>query len=140
MQKGERPLAVNRMRTIEEFELRAIPQAELVVQPADLRIFPGDPLVRSDAVVVADAQPYAKLFDTGTMELRLTDDEVMGIGARMSAYSGAFAEAGPLAFVATTLTNEAFAKRFLNVSSVQRPAKLFRTLEQAKAWLATLPK
>lgn len=93
-----------------------------------------------DAVIVADAQAYAKLFDTGTMELRLTDDEVMAIGARMSAYSGAFAEAGPLAFVATTLINEAFAKRFLNVSSVQRPAKLFRTVEQAKAWLATLPK
>ena len=30
-----------------------------------------------DAVVVADAQPYAKLFDAGTMELKLTDDEVM---------------------------------------------------------------
>jgi hypothetical protein len=93
-----------------------------------------------DAVVVADAQPYAKLFDTGTMELRLTDDEVMSIGARMSAYSSAFAEAGPLAFVATTLVNESFAKRFLNVSSVRRPAKLFRTVEQAEAWLATFPK
>lgn len=93
-----------------------------------------------DAIVVADAQPYAKLFDTGTMELRLSDDEVMAIGARMSAYSGAFAEAGPLAFVATTLANEGFAKRFLNVSSVRRPAKLFRTVEEAKAWLATLPK
>jgi hypothetical protein len=93
-----------------------------------------------DAVVVGDAQSYAKLFDSGTMELRLSDDEVMAIGARMSAYSGEFAEAGPLAFVATTIANENFAKRFLNVSSVRRPAKLFRTVEQAKAWLATFPK
>ena len=93
-----------------------------------------------DAVNVAGAQAYAKLFDSGTMEIRLSDDEVMALGARMSAYSGAFAEAGPLAFVATTLANESFARRFLNVSSVRRPAKLFRTVEQARAWLATLPK
>lgn len=92
-----------------------------------------------DAVVVADAQPYAKLFDTGTMELKLSDEEVMLLGARMSAYSGAFAEAGPLAFVATTLAAEGFARRFINVSSVRRPAKLFKTVEQAKAWLASLP-
>ena len=91
-----------------------------------------------DAVVVADAQPYAKLFDAGTMELNLTDDEIMQLGARMSAYSSAFAEAGPLAFVASTLVVEGFAKRFLNVSSVRRPAKLFKTVEQARAWLATL--
>jgi len=93
-----------------------------------------------DAVVIAGAQPYAKLFDAGAMRLELSDDEMMELGARMSAYSSAFAEAGPLAFVASTLATEAFAKRFLNVSSVQRPAKLFRTVEQAKAWLATLPK
>lgn len=93
-----------------------------------------------DAVVVADAQPYAKLFDAGTMELKLSDEEVMLLGARMSAYSGAFAEAGPLAFVATTLAVEGFARRFINVSSVRRPAKLFKTVEQAKAWLASLPR
>jgi hypothetical protein len=62
----------------------------------------------------------------------------MLLGARMSAYSSAFAEAGPLAFVANTLAVEGFAKRFLNVSSVRRPAKLFKTVEQARAWLATL--
>ena len=93
-----------------------------------------------DAVVIGNGPAYAKLFDSGTMELRLSDDEVMELGARMSAYSAAFAEAGPLAFVAATLANEGFAKRFLNVSSVQRPAKLFKTVEQAKAWLATFPK
>src|SRR5437899_3014256 len=93
-----------------------------------------------DAVVVADAMPYAKLFDAGAVELRLSDDDVMLLGARMSAYSSAFAEAGPLAFVATTLAVEGFAKRFLNVSSVRRPSRIFRTVTDAKAWLATLPK
>jgi hypothetical protein len=69
------------------------------------------------------------------MELKLTDDEVMLMGARMSAYSSAFDTAGPLAFVATTLAVEGFAKRFLNVVSVQRPSKIFKTEEEAKAWL-----
>jgi len=93
-----------------------------------------------DAVIVGDAQSYAKLFDAGSMVLALSDDEMMALGARMSAYSGAFAEAGPLAIVASTLVAEGFAKRFLNVSSVRRPAKLFRTVDQAKAWLSTLTK
>jgi hypothetical protein len=89
-----------------------------------------------DAVVMADAQPYAKLFDASTMVLRLSDDELMLLGARMSAYGSAFAAAGPLAFVATTLAVQGFAKRFLNVaSSVQRPSKLCKTVDEAKAWL-----
>ncbi len=88
-----------------------------------------------DAVVMADAQPYAKLFDAGTMVLQLSDDELMLLGARMSAYGSAFAAAGPLAFVATTLAVQGFAKRFLNVASVQRPAKICKTVDEAKAWL-----
>jgi hypothetical protein len=88
-----------------------------------------------DAVVVADAQPYAKLFDAGAMVLQLSDDEMMLLGARMSAYSSTFDTAGPLAFVATTLAVEGFAKRFLNVASVQRPAKICKTVEEAKVWL-----
>jgi hypothetical protein len=88
-----------------------------------------------DAVVVADAQPYAKLFDAGNMVLQLSDDEMMLLGARMSAYSSAFDTAGPLAFVATTLAVEGFAKRFLNVASVRRPSKIFKTVVEAKAWL-----
>ena len=93
-----------------------------------------------DAIIIAGAQAYAKLFDAGAMQLKLSDDEMMELGARMSAYSSAFAAAGPLAFVASTLATEGFAKRFLNVSSVRRPARLFRTVEQAKAWLDSLPK
>ena|SRR2546429_5817618 len=112
----------------------------LVNARADGPVALQDILDYLDAVVVGDAQPYAKLFDTGTMELKLSDDDVMALGARMSAYSGAFAEAGPVAFIATTLANEGFARRFLNVSSVRRPARLFKTVAEAKAWLATQPK
>ena len=39
-----------------------------------------------DAVVLAGAQPYAKLLDASGMDARLSDADVMAIGARMSAY------------------------------------------------------
>jgi len=114
---------------------KILPYERMVVARADGTVTLNDIQNYLDAVVVADAQPYAKLFDAGAMELKLTDDEVMLLGARMSAYSSAFDTAGPLAFVATTLAVEGFAKRFLNVASVQRPSKIFRTVEEAKAWL-----
>lgn len=107
----------------------------MVIARADGPVTLNDIQDYLDAVVVADAQPYAKLFDAGSMVLQLSDEEVMLMGARMSAYSSAFDTAGPLAFVATTLAVEGFAKRFLNVASVQRPAKICRTVEEAKAWL-----
>lgn len=118
---------------------KILPDERMVVARADGTVTLQDVVDYLDAVIVADAQPYAKLFDAGTMQLKLSDDEMMLLGARMSAYSGAYAEAGPLAFIATTLAVEGFAKRFLNVASVRRPAKLFKTVEQAKAWLASRP-
>ncbi len=114
---------------------KILPDERMVLARADGAVTLKDIQDYLDAVVVADAQPYAKLFDAGAMELKLTDDEVMLLGARMSAYSSAFDTAGPLAFVATTLAVEGFAKRFLNVASVQRPSKIFKTAEDAKAWL-----
>jgi len=112
----------------------------MVVARADGPVTLHDITDYLDAVIVANASAYAKLFDAGNMQLRLSDGEVMELGARMSAYSGAFGEAGPLAFVASTLAAQGFAKRFLNISSVRRPARLFKTVEQARAWLTTLPK
>jgi hypothetical protein len=118
---------------------KILPEEKMVIARADGPVTLQDIVDYLDAVVVADAQPFAKLFDAGTMELKLGDEEVMLLGARMSAYSGAYGEAGALAFVATTLAVEGFAKRFLNVAAVRRPAKLFKTVEQAKAWLASRP-
>jgi hypothetical protein len=89
-----------------------------------------------DTLIVAGAQPYAKLFDGRTMEVRLTDNDVMAVGARMSAYvreqnwTG-----GPAAFVVTTRTNREFVKRFINLTASPREARIFQTVEEARAWL-----
>jgi len=89
-----------------------------------------------DALIVAGAQPYAKLFDGRSMEVRLTDDDVMAVGARMSAYvKDQKWEGGPAAFVVTTRTNREFIKRFINLTASPRQAKIFQTVDEARAWL-----
>ena len=89
-----------------------------------------------DALVVAGAQPYGKLLDATTLEARLSDADVMAIGARMSAYvKDQKWEGGPAAFVVTTRVNREFVNRFINLSASPRQAKIFQTVEAARRWL-----
>jgi hypothetical protein len=89
-----------------------------------------------DAVVLADAQPYAKLLDASSMEVHLSDAEVMAVGARMSAYvKDQKWEGGPAAFVATSRINREFIKRFINLTASPRQAKIFQTVDEARRWL-----
>jgi hypothetical protein len=89
-----------------------------------------------DAVVVADAQPYAKLFDATGMVAHLSDDDVMAIGARMSAYVRDQGQpGGPAAFVVATSTERDFIERYLNLMPSPRRAAIFETVEEAQRWL-----
>ncbi len=89
-----------------------------------------------DAVIVAGAQPYAKLLDASTMEVRLSDDDVMAIGARMSAYvNDQKWPGGPAAFVVTTRANREFIRRFINLAASPRQAKICQTVDEARRWL-----
>jgi hypothetical protein len=88
-----------------------------------------------DAVVVADAQSYAKLFDASDMDPQITDDEVMAVGARMSAYVQQRWPGGPAAYVVTSRTVREFVNRFLNLAATPRPAKIFGTVDDARRWL-----
>jgi len=89
-----------------------------------------------DALVVAGAQPYAKLLDASTMEARLSDADVMAIGARMSAYVKEQRwPGGPAAFVATTRANREFVRRFINLTASPRQTKIFQTVKEAQRWL-----
>lgn len=91
-----------------------------------------------DAILVADAMPYAKLFDATRAEPVYGDDDVMAMGARLSAYTSTVAS-GPLAVVGLGDEVEAAYRRFVNISPSTRPAKLFKTEARARAWLATQP-
>jgi hypothetical protein len=87
-----------------------------------------------DAIAVADAMGYAKLFDATRFQPVYSDDDVMAMGARLSAYTATM-ESGPLAVVGTDPALEVAFRRFINVSPARRPTALFRTEAAARAWL-----
>jgi hypothetical protein len=78
--------------------------------------------------------PYPKLFDAREAEPRLSDDDVMVLGARVSAYA-AFDPRGPIAAVATNPKASEILQRFMNLGGAERPMRLFATVEEAMAWL-----
>ena len=87
-----------------------------------------------DAVTVQNAASYPKLFDAREAEPQLNDDDVMVLGARVSAYA-AFDPRGPVAAVATSEKTSEVVRRFMNLGGADRPMRLFATVEDAMAWL-----
>ena len=93
-----------------------------------------DVLSYFDALVIQDAMAYPKLFDAREADPDFTDDDVMTLGARVSAYA-AFDPRGPVAAVAVTRKVGDLLQRFMNLGGAQRPMRLFTTPEEARAWL-----
>ena len=91
-----------------------------------------------DAVVVQEALGYRKLFDGREAIGKYTSDDVMMLGARISAYA-TMGPRGPLALVAATGDGLEVASRFLNLGKNDRAAKVFLTLEEARKWLDDQP-
>lgn len=92
-----------------------------------------------DAIYIADAMPYAKLFDAANAEPIYSDEDVMTMGARLSAYT-ATVDSGPLAVIGLSDEVEMTFRRFINISPSKRPAALFKTEAEARAWLASKAK
>lgn len=90
-----------------------------------------------DAVVVADALPYRKLFDGRTAFGKYTDADLMQLAARMSAYAS-LERRGAAAIVPAPEYFE-LAARFVNLAKDDRPARVFLDVEQAERWLETQP-
>jgi hypothetical protein len=87
-----------------------------------------------DALVLANAMGYAKLFDSSRGQPVYTDADVLTMGARLSAYTATL-PSGPLAVVGTSDLVWSTFKRFVNISPSRRPAKLFASADKARAWL-----
>jgi len=92
-----------------------------------------------DAIVVQGALPYRKLFDSRHAVGRLSDDDVMMLGARMSAYTKGLGPLGAIAFVVAGAAPSSFASRVVNLSAADRPAKVFQSEDEARKWLAGQP-
>jgi len=89
-----------------------------------------------DALVVANALAYSKLFDATRLKPVYDDADVMAMGARLSAYTSHF-PSGPLAVVGHDDAVVLAFKRFVNILPSKRPAAIFKTEKKARAWLAT---
>jgi hypothetical protein len=88
-----------------------------------------------DALVVADAMPYAKLVDCRKMTTHWNDDEVMNLGARIRAYASVM-KGGPVVFVVATPEINDYARRYINLTTAERPVKIVSSLEAARTWLS----
>ena len=90
-----------------------------------------------DAVIVGDALPYRKLFDGRTSHGKYTDEEVMRLAARISAYAS-MGRRGALALVSPVQYFE-LAARVLNLDKRDMPGRAFVDLDEARAWLDAQP-
>jgi hypothetical protein len=88
-----------------------------------------------DAIVVANAMPFGKLFDASKAVPKYDEHDMLMMGARLSAYVATLT-AGPLAVVATSDDVRLAFRRFINMSSSPRPAAFFESEPKARAWLA----
>lgn len=93
-----------------------------------------DVLAYFDRLVVENAMPYPKLFDATQARAELSDDDIMTMGARVSAYA-VHDPRGPLALVAKDEHVVNFLRRFMNLGLARRPAMLFRRIKDARRWL-----
>jgi hypothetical protein len=87
-----------------------------------------------DAIVVADALSYRKIFDTTQAVADLSDADMMALGARIRAYATT-GDMGPLAIVASTPDSFERAHLFAALAEARRPIKIFQELHEARQWL-----
>ena len=79
-----------------------------------------------DALAVADVLQYGKLFDASKADRSTTDQDVMAMGARLSAYTATL-KSGPLAVIGLDEKARSAFRRFVNISPAKRPAGCSRT-------------
>jgi hypothetical protein len=111
------------------------PAERLVHVQAEGAVRLQDILDYLDEVAAGDAMPYGKLFDTSGAQFELTDADMMVLGARVSAYA-AMEPRGPVALVVNDDPHNDLARRFTNLGGAKRPARIFRDVRLARAWLA----
>ena len=73
-----------------------------------------DILVYYEALVIEEAMAYHKLFDASDGDLQLGDDDLMTLGAWVSAFSQ-YDPRGPIAILCTALKTENTMRRYMNL-------------------------
>ena len=97
-----------------------------------------------DAVSVAGAGPYPKLFDMADADFAITDTDMLLVAARIRAYAQVSAQSGgepigPVAIVAVSQKGFEQAELFAVLADADRPLLVFRTVAEAEQWLKSAP-
>ena len=93
-----------------------------------------------DAVSVAGAGPYPKLFDMADADFAIGDTDMLLIAARIRAYAQSGGEPiGPVAIVAVSQKGFEQAELFAVLADADRPLLVFRTVAEAEQWLKSAP-
>ncbi len=87
-----------------------------------------------DSIVGQDALPYRKLIDGRTAVGKYDDNDVMALGARLSAYA-TMGPRGALAMVPAEGASLELTDRLINLGKDGRPAKAFHSVDEARKWL-----
>ena len=112
------------------------PSIRLVVAVCKGKVSPQDMNAYLDAVVVAGAMPYRKIFDLGQATLDYSDEDMMALGARIQAYAQHGGQPmGPLAIVAGTDKAQEQARLFTALGEAKRPIQIFGEQHLARRWL-----
>jgi hypothetical protein len=91
-----------------------------------------------DALVTGGGMPYRKLIDMRSVTPKIADDEMMVLGARVSAYAS-LEPRGPIAVVSNAPESDNFIRRFMNLGGAKRPMRLFTSVDAARQWLLGTP-
>jgi len=92
----------------------------------------------TDAIVGQGGLPYRKLIDGRTASGKYDDKDVMALGARLSAYA-TMGPRGALAMVPADGVSLELIDRLINLGKDGRPAKAFRSVDEARTWLLAQP-
>jgi hypothetical protein len=90
-----------------------------------------------DKLVVENAMPYPKLFDATNAEPVISDEDLMVLAARVSAYS-IYDPRGPVAMVGGSTETKNILRRFMNLGRAPRAAMMFSRVRDARLWLQSL--
>lgn len=91
-----------------------------------------------DSIVAQDALPYRKLIDGRTAVGKYDDNDVMALGARLAAYA-TMGPRGALAMIPADNVSLDLTDRLINLGKNGRPAKAFRSIDEARKWLLEQP-
>jgi hypothetical protein len=117
--------------------LTSSPFDRLVIGVGSGRITAEDLMGFMRELALGDLFHYRKIIDVSAATPAVSERELAAFSQRLSAVAPQKGR-GPLAIVADSERGE-LARFFAQLASSERPTKVFRSIHDARQWLATMP-